>query len=258
MGEFPARAGTIPVVYYATIGSTNTEALARAKAGEAGPLFIVAGTQSAGRGRRGRPWVSEPGNLYATLLVADPGPAATSPQLCFVAALALHDAVLDCCPELAPSRLKLKWPNDLLLDEAKISGILIEGVALADGRIAAAAGFGVNCRHHPADTPFPATDFSEAGFGVSPESLLEKLAARWESRAEEWNRGDGFSTTRSAWLLRANGIGGAIEVRLPDRELQGIFETIDEQGALVLRKSSNEHETISAGDVFPVAHRQGE
>lgn len=257
MNEFPAQAASIAVVYYDTIGSTNAEALARARDGEAGPLWIAAGQQSAGRGRRGRPWVSVPGNLYATMLVVDPAPAAASPQLCFVAALALHDAALDCCAGLAPSRLKLKWPNDLLLDGAKVSGVLIEGTVLADGQIAAAVGFGVNCKHHPGDTPFPATDFAEAGFAVAPAKLLDALAARWLSRVTEWSRGDGFAATRSAWLLRASGVGGPIEVRLPDRNVQGIFESIDEQGALILRKSNGERETISAGDVFPVAARIG-
>src|SRR5581483_12488089 len=141
MDKFPARAGAIPVSWFETIGSTNAEALTRAAAGEHGPLFIAAERQSAGRGRRGRTWISEPGNLHATLLIADPAPPAASPQLCFVAALALHDAVLDGCAGLAPARLKLKWPNDLLLDGMKAAGILIEGTALAGNRIAVAIGF---------------------------------------------------------------------------------------------------------------------
>src|SRR5262249_23629392 len=138
---------------------TNAEALAHAAAGERGPLFIVAERQTAGRGRRGRAWASEVGNLYATLLVVDPAPPVASPQVCFVAALALHDAVLDACAGLAPARLKLKWPNDLLLDQAKVAGILVEGMTLAGGEIAVAIGTGVNCVQHPGDTPFPAIDF---------------------------------------------------------------------------------------------------
>ena len=253
MHKFPSRAGDIPVLAFVTIGSTNAEALARAQAGEAGPLFVVAERQSAGRGRRGRAWVSEPGNLYATLLVVDPAPAAMSPQICFVAALSLYDAVLDACPGLAPARLKLKWPNDLLLDQAKVSGILVEGVTLAGGKLAAAVGIGVNCAHHPADTPFPASDFSAAGLTLSPAVLLARLGERWGKRAQEWNRGEGFAAIRAAWLMRASGIGGAIEVRLPDRTLAGTFEAIDEEGALLLRKADGVREAISAGDVFPIA-----
>ncbi len=257
MGEFPAHVADIPVVFYDEIGSTNAEALARAKAGQTPPLLIVAGRQTAGRGRRGRPWVSDPGNLYATLLVVDPAPAAVTPQICFVAALALHDAVLDCCPDLPPEDLTLKWPNDLLLNGAKVSGILVEGIALTPHRVATVIGIGVNCKHHPNDTPFPATDLAQAGFLLEPLSLLERFAERWIAREKEWNQGQGFASIRSAWLLRASGIGAAIEVRLLDRSLIGTFESIDEGGALILCKMDGEHETISAGDIFPIAASVG-
>jgi BirA family biotin operon repressor/biotin-[acetyl-CoA-carboxylase] ligase len=253
MHIFHSPASGIPVHAFETIGSTNAEALVRAQAGEHGPLFVVAERQSAGRGRRGREWVSEAGNLYASLLVVDPAPAVASPQICFVAALALHDAVLDACAGLAPARLKLKWPNDLLLDQAKVSGILVEGTTLASGKLAAAIGIGVNCAHHPADTPFPASDFKVAGFDLSPAVLLARLGERWNARVREWDRGEGFAAIRAAWLLRATGIGGAIEVRLPDRTLAGTFEAIDEEGALLLRKADGAREAISAGDVFPIA-----
>ena len=89
--------------HYETLGSTNAEALALARAGERGPLWITAAAQTAGRGRRGSAWVSRPGNLYATLLLTEPSEPAKAPQLSFVAALALHDAVADSAPALGPS-----------------------------------------------------------------------------------------------------------------------------------------------------------
>ncbi len=253
MDIFPARAGSIPVLRYDDIGSTNAEALKLAEAGQLEPVFVVAKRQSAGRGRRGRAWISEPGNLYTTLLLTDPAPPPVSAQLCFVAALALHDAVLDGCSGLAPSRLKLKWPNDLLLDEKKVAGILIEGSSAPGGLLAVAVGFGVNCKHHPAETQFPATDFSRAGFDLSPQSLLARLGERTEGRLNEWQRGEAFSATRAAWLLRASGVGSQIEVRLLDRTLGGIFETINERGELILRGNDGERQAISAGDVFPLS-----
>src|SRR4029077_5586580 len=130
-----------------TLGSTNAEALARARAGAGGPLWITARTQTAGRGRRGRTGVSDPGNLYATLLLTDPAPPERAAQLSFVAALATHDAIAACAPALI-RRLALKWPNDILLDGAKVAGILIE----AEGArpLLVAVGIGINCRHHPA------------------------------------------------------------------------------------------------------------
>jgi BirA family biotin operon repressor/biotin-[acetyl-CoA-carboxylase] ligase len=252
MTLFPTALGGTPVVYFETIGSTNEVALARARAGEPGPLWIVAGRQTAGHGRRGRKWVSEPGNLYATLLLLDPAPAAVAAQLCFVAALALHDAVLDTCAGLAPARLKLKWPNDLLLDGEKVAGILIEATSLPSRRIAAAVGFGVNCEQSPAVTEFPATDFARAGFGVLATALFSALGPSMQARLSEWKLGEQFSSIRAAWLARATGVGGAIEVRLFDRTIDGVFQGLDAEGALLIKRTNGSRETITAGDVFPI------
>ena len=118
-----------PVIRFDTVDSTNAEALRRACAGTRGPLWVVAAAQSAGRGRRGRAWTSPPGNLYASLLLVDPAPAAVAPQLAFVAGIAVRDAcIARRRPGLADA-LALKWPNDLLCRGAKIAGILIEGRA---------------------------------------------------------------------------------------------------------------------------------
>src|SRR5262249_16691285 len=120
-----AAAAGVGLIACETVGSTNSEALAYARAGERGPLWITARAQTAGRGRRGRSWVSEPGTLFATLLLTDPAQPERAAQLSFVAALALHDAITTVAPTLAP-RLALKWPNDVLCDGAKLAGILIE------------------------------------------------------------------------------------------------------------------------------------
>src|SRR5690348_16468046 len=198
-----------------TLGSTNAEALTRARAGERGPLWIAAAAQTAGRGRRGTSWASAPGNLTATLLLTEPSPPATAPQLSFVAALALHDAVAAHAPQLGPA-LKLKWPNDLLLGGAKLAGILIEGES--DPAFAVAIGIGVNCAHHPEETAYPATDLANAGALVSPQALLGALADAMARRLRQWDRGEGFARIRADWLKRAAGLGGDIRVRLPERE----------------------------------------
>ena len=139
---------------FATVGSTNAEALARARNGERGPLWISAERQTAGRGRRGKAWSSPPGNLYATLLVIEPCASALAPQLSFVAGLAVHDTVAETASKFATA-LELKWPNDLLLAGKKLAGLLIESESRP---FAVAIGFGVNCAMHPADTAYPATD----------------------------------------------------------------------------------------------------
>jgi BirA family biotin operon repressor/biotin-[acetyl-CoA-carboxylase] ligase len=254
MMDFPRTAGSTPVVFLETTGSTNADALARAEAGERGPLWIAARQQYAGRGRRGRSWVSEPGNLYTTLLLTDAAPVSAVYGICFVAAVALHDAVLDAAHGIAPVQLKLKWPNDLLLDGRKIAGILVEGVSQA-GRHAAAVGIGVNCRHHPESTEYPATSLASAGYAVEPSDLLERLGETMRRRLDEWQRGVNFEAVRAAWLTRASGVGLPIEVRLPSGTMTGVFEALDESGALLLRRSDGTRETVAAGDVFPLAAR---
>src|SRR5690348_13787537 len=153
-------------IAYETLGSTCAEALALARSGERGPLWITARSQSAGRGRRGSHWISPPGNLYATLLLTEPSSPEQAPQLSFVSALALHDAVVAGAPQLGPA-LKVKWPNDLLLGPAKLAGILIEGES--DPVFTVAIGIGVNCAAHPSDVAYPATDLAAEGALVAPD-----------------------------------------------------------------------------------------
>jgi BirA family biotin operon repressor/biotin-[acetyl-CoA-carboxylase] ligase len=233
-------------IAYETLGSTNAEALALARAGERGPLWITATTQSAGRGRRGSTWVSSPGNLYATLLLSDPSPAEAAPQLSFVAALALHDAVAECASALGPL-LKVKWPNDLLLGAKKLAGILIEGES--EPAFSVAIGIGINCAHHPEDTAYPATDLAAGGALVTPAQLLAVLSAAMMRRIEQWQRGQGFAGVRADWLKRAAGLGQEIRVRLPERELSGRFQGLDEAGRLLVLGPGG-IAAVTAGEVF--------
>jgi len=233
-----------PIRTYDTLGSTNAEALALARAGESGPLWITARSQSVGRGRRGSVWISPPGNLYATMLLGAQVAPARAPQLSFVAVLALHDAVVHCAPGLV-SQLKVKWPNDLLLGSAKLGGILLES---ENGR-AVAIGIGVNCASHPSDTPFSATDLAAAGAQVAPEELLAALAAAMQCRLAQWRAGEGFGTIRADWLARAAGLGQPIRVRLPEREFSGRFEGLDDSGRLLV-VDGNTTTAVTAGDVF--------
>jgi BirA family biotin operon repressor/biotin-[acetyl-CoA-carboxylase] ligase len=246
-----AMAAGVRLLACETLASTNAQALALARAGEQGPLWITARSQSAGRGRRGNAWQSDPGNLYATLLLTDPAPADRAPELSFVAALALHDAILACAKALE-GRLTLKWPNDVLCDGRKLAGILIEGVNAAHG-LAVAVGIGANCRHHPPQTTYPATDLAAAGAEVLPEDLFAALSAAMLRRLAQWNRGAGFSAIRADWLGRAAGVGGGLRVQLPGRQLTGTFEALDARGRLLLRRADGTLETIAAGEVFPIA-----
>jgi BirA family transcriptional regulator, biotin operon repressor / biotin---[acetyl-CoA-carboxylase] ligase len=233
-------------ISYETLGSTNAEALALARAGERGPLWLTATTQSAGRGRRGSEWRSPPGNLYATLLLTEPSQPAQAPQLSFVTALALHDAVASCAPQLGPL-LHVKWPNDLLIDKAKVAGILIEGES--EPNFAVAIGVGVNCSVHPDDADYPATDLKKSGALVTPAALFAALAAAMRQRLLQWKRGSGFGAIRGDWLRRAAGLGNTLRVRLPERELSGRFDGLDDNGHLLLDQGGT-ITAITAGEVF--------
>ena len=244
-----AAAAGVRLVSHDAVGSTNVEAMSLARAGEVGPLWVTATRQTAGRGRRGNAWASQPGNLYASLLVTDAAPPPRLPELCFVVALAARDAICNVAPSLAPT-LKLKWPNDLLLDGAKIVGILIEAERVGSAT-ATVIGIGINCAHHPQDTPYAATDLSARGTAVTPPQMFGALSAAMVKWLARWDRGRGFAAIRAEWLTHAAGIGGDIVVRLPNRQLAGKFESLDETGRLMLRVPDGHLEAITAGEVFP-------
>ena len=231
-------------VHYASIDSTNAEALRLAHNGDRGPLWVTATRQSAGRGRRGRAWVSEPGNLYASLLLTDVGPPEHAAELSFVAALATHDAIAGRIPGLS-NRLKLKWPNDLLIDRNKCAGILIEGEGAA-----VTIGLGVNCVSHPRETAYPATDLAAAGVRATPDKLFEAVTSSMLGRLKQWDQGRGFAEIRAEWLVRAARLGEDIRIATDSGERAGRFETVDERGHLVLRLADGTAETIAAGDVM--------
>jgi BirA family transcriptional regulator, biotin operon repressor / biotin---[acetyl-CoA-carboxylase] ligase len=246
-----ASAAGVRLLAYDEIDSTNAEALRLKRQGQHGPLWITAEKQSAGRGRRGRNWISVPGNLHASLLLTDPGPAEHWPQLSFVAALAVHDAVVEVAPEVRPM-LELKWPNDLLLSGAKFAGILIEGEG-SEEEGAVAIGIGINCTAHPAEAVYPATDLAAGGAQVSAAALFAALSVKMPGRLAQWNLGNGFATIRADWLARAAGLGKNIRVGLADRELAGRFEGLDDDGCLVLIAPDGGKVVVAAGDVISFA-----
>ena len=247
LDEAAIRAG-YRLITYETLGSTNQDALARARAGEPGDVWIQAQTQTAGRGRKGRAWSSPPGNLYVSLLVLDPAEPQRSAELGFVAGLALARAVRRLSP---PGRdVRLKWPNDLVCGGAKLAGILIEGTQRRDGAFACAIGFGVNCASHPVDLAYPATDLSRiAERSITAAEVLQELSAEFVQARDLWARGHGFSDIRRAWLPLALPPGAALTVKTQSCTASGEFRTIDERGRLVL-DSNGRTMTIDAADVF--------
>jgi BirA family transcriptional regulator, biotin operon repressor / biotin---[acetyl-CoA-carboxylase] ligase len=230
-------------IHLDTVGSTNAEA--QRLGGDR--LWITADEQTAGRGRRGRDWSSPPGNLYASLILAEPSPPQRAAQLSFVAAVALADAVAAVAPRSA-ERTTLKWPNDLLVGGAKAAGILVEGVH--GSAFSAVIGCGVNVAHHPEGLAYTATHLAALDPGVTAAGLFAALSDAFADRLEQWAEGRSFAATRSAWLARAAGLGEPIRVRLADRMMEGTFEALTEDGVLLLRDAADIVRPISAGDVF--------
>ena len=233
---------------FEVIDSTNEEAKRMAQAGEKGPVWITADRQSAGRGRRGRAWDSPTGNLAATLLLRPEKPPGQAAQLSFVAALAASDMVQSFAHG---ARVAVKWPNDVLADGKKIAGILLESASGGSGRLEwLAVGIGVNLAQHPDGTEFPATSLGALGeTAPPPRDALLRLASGWAKWYDIWNA-RGFGDIRDAWLARAAHIGGRIRARLQNEETSGVFEGIDETGALILREAQGRTRVIAAGEVF--------
>lgn len=231
-----------------TVDSTNTVARTLAEEGAVAGTVVWALRQEAGRGRWRRHWESPEGNLYCSAVLRPAVAAAMAGQLAFVAALALANAVEALAPGL---KLGLKWPNDVLANCRKISGILLESSVTPDGALPwVVLGTGLNLVSHPEGTPYPATDLkAESGREVRPAAALEAYVAALDDWLVRWLR-DGFNPVRHAWLDRAVGMGGPLVVRLQSETLSGRFVGLDHGGALEIEATDGKRHHISAGDVY--------
>ncbi len=236
------------LVAFDEIDSTNAEARRRAEAGAPNGLLIWALSQNTGRGRRGRRWASPPGNLYCSLLLHPDRPAGEAATISFVAAL----AVADTAATLLPSGVALhcKWPNDVLVAGEKVAGILLESHSGGDGKVDwLIIGVGINVAHYPDVTRLSATALADHGVTATVDQVLQVYAAAIARWLAVW-REHGFAPVRATWLERAHGIGQAIRVRLAERTFDGIFESLDDDGALILAEPSGGRRRITAGEVF--------
>ena len=229
---------------FGDVGSTNTVALERVRDGERPPFWVTATRQLAGRGRLGRSWVSEPGNLYATLTLSEPAAPERLPTLSIVTATAARRAI-----EIASgaTALEVKWPNDILLDGAKVAGILLEA-HLVDGERVVCIGCGVNCRSHPEHTAYPATNLATAGYPVKPDRLFASLDDSMDAALAAWHRGERTQPFLDEWLANAHGRDGRVSVGTPGGRVSGTLRGIDGTGRLLL-DTDNGRMTITAGDL---------
>jgi BirA family biotin operon repressor/biotin-[acetyl-CoA-carboxylase] ligase len=241
---------TVEVLRLEAVDSTNAEARRRAEVGETGPLWITARRQTAGRGRRGRPWETGAGNLAATLLTTTARPPVEAAQLAFVTALAVADLALAQVPD---ALVRLKWPNDVLVAGAKAAGVLIESGSRGDGRLWLAIGVGVNLKGAPHDTERPAAALADhlradIAAPLSPDQALDVLARAFDGWLALWEA-HGFAPIRAAWTTRAD-LGRPCVARLDRETVAGVAEALEADGALRLRLADGTTRRIAAGDVF--------
>jgi BirA family transcriptional regulator, biotin operon repressor / biotin---[acetyl-CoA-carboxylase] ligase len=238
------------------IGSTNAEAMARARDGEHGPIWFVTSEQTAGRGRRQRAWIAPRGNLASSILEVMDVPPATAATLGFAAGLALECALQKLSIEANlrrgsdPLKFTLKWPNDVLAGRQKLAGILLEAEAVADNRLAVVVGIGTNVVAAPEGTPTPATSLAALGVHVGAEELFSALSDAWVEFRGIWDDGRGFAEIRRLWLDRAAGLGEPVAIQIGNATVKGTFDTIDESGCLIVRTSDGKHLPIAAGEVY--------
>jgi BirA family biotin operon repressor/biotin-[acetyl-CoA-carboxylase] ligase len=244
-----------------SIGSTSTEAARAAAAGDAGDVWFCALRQTEGRGRRGRAWETASGNLAASLLVVPDCDPSVTATLGFVAGVAMNRALRQVVPAatvkqgidgadgLGGGRIALKWPNDVLADGAKLSGILLEAQKRPDGSMAIVVGMGVNIVAAPEGLPYPATSLRALGSDASAETVFAALSDAWVDTVEVWNSGRGIADVLSLWREAAAGIGAEVAVQRDGEVVRGVFETIDEAGRLIVRANDNRRIAITAGDV---------
>jgi BirA family biotin operon repressor/biotin-[acetyl-CoA-carboxylase] ligase len=228
--------------------STSDTCIAAARAGAPAGLAVLARRQSQGRGSRGRSWVSPPGNLYLSYLLRPETPAAEAGIWPLLAGLALHDALAPLLP--APERLQLKWPNDVMLDGAKLAGILLDMDAEPGGGVRwLVVGSGVNLAHAPEVAGRRTACLASAGVRPpAPEEAARAVLAATAARCAEYAHA-GAAATHAAWLARAHPVGTALSVRFAGQEVRGEFDGLSGTGHLRLRTAGGVR-ALAAGEVL--------
>jgi BirA family biotin operon repressor/biotin-[acetyl-CoA-carboxylase] ligase len=224
------------LVAFESVGSTNDEATRLAEAGAPEGTFVWAQTQTGGRGRRGRRWASPVGNLYCSTVLRPACPAPRAAELGFVAALAVADLVRD------GRAVRVKWPNDVLVDGGKVAGILPESSIAQDGRVEhVVLGIGVNVSFAPS---LPEMRYPGAMLGGTVVAAVEGLTAGLARWLSQWRR-HGFETIRAGWLERAGPLGAEVDVKLGDELVRGAFAGMDREGALLLETPAGPRRIVS-------------
>ena len=234
---------------FLSIDSTNKEAIRQIEAGEGSDgLWVLSNAQTGGRGRRGRKWVSKPGNIYCSLIYETSKDTYTSSQLSFVTSLAVRDTISLFADD--GYAVKCKWPNDVLVNGQKISGILLETYTEPmSGSNFVIIGIGINIENHPDIAAYPVTHLNKhSREHVSSIDAFTILADKMPYWIAVWQK-EGFEAIRRNWLENCKGFGEQLTVKLPDKEIVGRFIDLNGDGALKL-DMGGETKLIHSGEVF--------
>jgi BirA family biotin operon repressor/biotin-[acetyl-CoA-carboxylase] ligase len=224
-------------VAFEAIGSTSDEARRLAGLGAEHGTVVWALEQSAGHGRRGRVWASPPGNLYCSIILRPDCTLAAASELSMVAAVALRDALSELLPDA--DKIRLKWPNDVLVDGAKIAGMLLECESGQDGRVSSVVlGIGLNLVSSPQVARYPTISLADFDIFVEPEAMLNRVVGHLDRWFTQWQQ-HGFQPVRAAWLNVAYQLGHQIELARGDEILSGRFADIGQGGALLLESDGD-------------------
>lgn len=239
----------VEAVFYENVTSTNDVAREMAMEGRGGPLWVAAASQSAGRGRLGRVWVSEKGNLYASLMIRPRNKPEKMIALPYLAALAVREALIR---SGAPKKqVRCKWPNDILFNEKKVAGILIESSIGTGGDVDfLVIGIGTNLSLYPKDAQFPATSFAkEMQKTIKPEDYLVHLAEAFDVQWQAWLQ-FGFEPIRMDWLTHSWGMGEKRQIKTSNLDVEARLVTLDKDGALIIKLDDGTESRLYAGDIF--------
>lgn len=241
------------------VDSTSDEVRRQRLRGAGHGYVVRANRQVKGRGRRGRVWQSPAGNLYCSILMVPPAwDMSALATLSFVIALGVRDMIQDSINQsgharaLGASDVQIKWPNDVLIQGGKASGILIESETDSAG-LAMIVGVGINLSGligHPVDAPYAISNLSAYGVSITPEIALIDLLNRMAPWYALWVA-EGFAPIRQAWLTAAYGLDAPMIARIGETQMRGIFRGIDLAGNLQLEMADGALQIIAAADVFP-------
>jgi BirA family biotin operon repressor/biotin-[acetyl-CoA-carboxylase] ligase len=226
------------IQHHERIGSTNDEARRLAASGAPHGTVVHADEQATGRGRFGRTWFSPPGNLYLSVILRIDLPPERAPELSFVTAITVADAIDALLPKTTKSTLK--WPNDVLVNDGKIAGILVETVD--DAQI---IGIGVNVLEAPRNAPYKTATLVGSGGIATVDGARDILLDSLAKNLAAWTD-DGFDAIREAWLARAHPIGTSLRASIGGRTEEGLFAGLDQDGAMLLDTPDGRKRIVAA------------